>query len=84
MQMMKNLGGFLLIDARNIFNEGNRKQMLYTARFLWPSGARFLFNMYGHHAVLVMRGDKKGPPSSFTVKKVLHRDVLLRCWDMAY
>ena len=60
MQMTKNLGGFLLIDARNAFNEGNRKQMVYTARFLWPSGARFLFNMYGHHAVLVMRGDKKG------------------------
>ena len=52
--------GVLLIDARNAFNEGNRKQMVCTARHLWPSGARFLFNMYRRHAVLVMRGDNKG------------------------
>ena len=34
--------------------------MVWAARHIWPSGARFLFNMYRHHAVLVMRGDKKG------------------------
>ena len=49
--------GVLLIDARNAFNEGNRKMMVYVARHEWPSGTRFLFNMYRHHSVLVMRGE---------------------------
>ena len=49
--------GILLIDARNAFNEGNRKMMLCVARHEWPSGARFLFNLYRHHSVLIMRGE---------------------------
>ena len=76
--------GVLLIDARNSFNEGNRKKMVWVARHLWLSGARFLFNMYRNHAVLVMRGDKKVPPSFFTVKKALRRVVISQCWDMTY
>ena len=57
--VMKNLGRVLLIHARNAFNEGNMKQMVWATRHIWPTGARFLFNIYRHHAVLVMRGDKK-------------------------
>ena len=53
--------GVLLIDASNSFNEGNRKQIVWAARHICPSGARFLFNMYSHHAVLAMRSDKKVP-----------------------
>ena len=51
------LWGILMIDARNTFNEGNRKLMVWAARHLWPSGARFLFKMYRHHAVLILRGE---------------------------
>ena len=51
--------GILLIDARNAFNEGNRKVMVSVARHLWPSGARFLFHVYRHWGTLVTRGEKK-------------------------
>ena len=36
--------GFLLIDARNTFNEENRTAMLWAVRFKSPSGVRFAFN----------------------------------------
>ena len=49
--------GFLLVDARNAFNEGNRTAILWTVRHLWPSGARFAFNCYRHWAMLVIRGE---------------------------
>eukprot|EP00978_Attheya_sp_CCMP212_P001429 scaffold3002_cov64-Attheya_sp.AAC.2 len=48
--------GFLLVDARNAFNEGNRIAMLWTVRHIWPSGARFLFNVYRHWSTLIIRG----------------------------
>ena len=38
--------GFLLIDARNTFNEENRTAMLWPVRHKWPSGAQFTFNCY--------------------------------------
>jgi hypothetical protein len=47
--------GFLLVDARNAFNEGNRMAMLWTVRHRWPSGARFTFNCYRHWAILIVR-----------------------------
>ena len=46
----------LLIDTMNAFNEGNRKMMLGVTRHEWPSRSRFLFNIYRHHTVLLMRG----------------------------
>jgi hypothetical protein len=41
--------GFLLIDANNAFNEINHINML------WPAGARFAFNCYSHHSLLIVR-----------------------------
>jgi hypothetical protein len=49
--------GFLLVDAANAFNEGNRIVMFWTLRHEWPSGARFAFNCYRHWAILVVRGE---------------------------
>ncbi len=49
--------GFLMIDARNAFNEINRTTMLWVIRHEWPAGARFCFNCYKHHAILINRGD---------------------------
>ena len=36
--------GFLLIDARNAFNEENRTAILWAVRHECPSGAQFTFN----------------------------------------
>ena len=35
---------FLLVDARNAFNEENRAAMLWDVQDEWPSGAQFTFN----------------------------------------
>jgi hypothetical protein len=47
--------GFLLVVARNAFNEGNRMLMLWTTRHEWASGARFIFSCYRHFAMLAIR-----------------------------
>ncbi len=47
--------GFLLVDARDAFNEGNRMLTLWTVRHRWPSGARCGFNCYRHFAMLITR-----------------------------
>ena len=52
--------GFLLIDARNAFNEENRTAMLCDVRHEWPSGAQFTFNCYRHWAILVVRNTEDG------------------------
>ena len=54
--------GFLLIDARNAFNEENWTAMLWAVRNESPSGAQFTFNCYRHWATLVVRdmGDGSG------------------------
>ena len=36
--------GFLLIEARNAFNEENWTTMLWAVRHKWPSGSQFTFN----------------------------------------
>eukprot|EP00978_Attheya_sp_CCMP212_P021241 scaffold61838_cov69-Attheya_sp.AAC.4 len=48
--------GFLLVDARNAFNEGNRIMILWTVlHHEWPSGARFSVNCYGCWGTLMVR-----------------------------
>ena len=49
--------GFLLVDARNAFNEGNRIAFLWTVRHRWPAGAKFTFNCYRHWAQLLVRSE---------------------------
>jgi hypothetical protein len=49
--------GFLLIDAKNAFNEMNRTVMLWTVRHEWPAGARFTFNCYKHWGTLMIRNN---------------------------
>ena len=44
----------LLIDAKNGFNELNRRAMLWTVRHLWPQGSCFAFNCYSHAAQLII------------------------------
>ena len=48
--------GFHLIDAHNASNEINRTVMLWVTRHEWPPVARFCFNCYQHHALLVNHG----------------------------
>jgi hypothetical protein len=48
--------GFLLVDARNAFNQMSRAAMLWTVRHEWPSGARFVFNCNKRWAILGIRG----------------------------
>ena len=52
--------GFLLVDARNAFNELNRYQLLWTVRHEWPSGSHFVFNCYKFWSTLIIRDGKKG------------------------
>ena len=54
--------GFLLIDARNVFNEENRTAMIWAVRHECTSGAQFTFNCYRHWATLVFQdtGDRSG------------------------
>ena len=55
----ENPHGTLCIDARNGFNELNRKAMLWTVRHLWAAGARFAFNCYRHSAQLVVQHEDR-------------------------
>ena len=48
--------GFLVIDARNAFNELNRTLMLYVVRHEWAAGAMFTFNCYKRYPTLILRG----------------------------
>lgn len=47
--------GFLLVDAANVFNAGNRTVILWTVRHRYPSGDRFSFNCYYHWFQLMIR-----------------------------
>ena len=60
--------GFLLVDARNAFNEMNREHMLWVIRHEWPQGARFAFNCYRFWATLLVRG-KNGQGTTLLSKE---------------
>ena len=49
--------GFLLVDAANAFNGGNRIACIWTVRHRWSSGVRSSFNCYHHQALLLVRAD---------------------------
>ena len=69
--------GFLLIEARNAFNEENRTAMLWAVRNKWPSGAQFNFNCYRQWATLVVRDIGDGSGHFFHNKEgVTQRDPL--------
>ena len=40
--------GFLLIDAKNAFNDIDRVEMMWKVRHVWPSGSCSFFNFYCH------------------------------------
>ena len=52
--------GFLLIDARNAFNEENLTSMLWAIWHEWTGGAQFTFNCYHHCDTLVVRYTANG------------------------
>jgi hypothetical protein len=62
--------GFLLIDANNAFNEINRINMLWTIRHEWPAGARFAFNCYSFHSLLIIRNPGGIPTFMFSKEGV--------------
>ena len=52
--------GFLLIDARNAFNELNPVAMLWAVQHECTSGTQFTFNYYHHWDTLVVRNTEDG------------------------
>ncbi|MGL4351554.1 MAG: reverse transcriptase domain-containing protein [Plesiomonas shigelloides] len=52
--------GFLQIDAKNAFNELDRTMMLYVTRYLWPKGARYVYNCYKHWSVVLFLDTTSG------------------------
>jgi hypothetical protein len=68
---------FLLIDAKNAFNEQNRTAMLWTVRHELKAGAKFTFNCYKHWSTLVIRDNDGMAPSS--VKKGVTQKSLFQC-----
>ena len=42
-----------------MFNEGNRKVILWIVRHKRPSSARVMLNIYHHQSILVVRGKSK-------------------------
>jgi hypothetical protein len=68
--------GFLLIDAKNAFNELNRIVMLWIIRHEWPAGARFTFNCYKHWGTLVIRTNDGTGTFIFSKEGVTQGDPL--------
>jgi hypothetical protein len=66
--------GFLLIDANNAFNEISRINMLWVIRHEWAAGARFAFNCYRHHSLLVVRNPGGEPLTFFSKEGVTQGD----------
>jgi hypothetical protein len=63
--------GFLLIDAKNAFNE------MWTVWHKWPLGTRFVFNCYKHWASTLMLQSNNGTGTFLYSKEgVTQRDPL--------
>ena len=52
--------GFLLIDARNAFNEENRTAIVWSVRHEYPRGTQFTFNCYCQWDTLLVRETDDG------------------------
>ena len=46
---------FILINARNAFNEENQTEMLWAVWHEWPSATQFTFKFYCHWSTLMER-----------------------------
>ena len=57
--------GFLMVDAKNAFNELDRNMMLYVLRYLWPQGARYVYNCYKHWSLVLYHDSTAG--TAFTL-----------------
>ena len=68
--------GFLLIDAKNAFNEQCRTMMLWIVRHEWPAGARFTFNCYKHWGILMIRNSDGTGTFIFSKEGVTQGDPL--------
>jgi hypothetical protein len=68
--------GFLLVDAKNAFNELNRTTMLWVVRHEWLLGARFVFNCYRHHTIMVIRGNNGSGATIHSQEGVTQGDPL--------
>jgi hypothetical protein len=68
---------FLLVDARNAFNKGNRTKMCWTVQHAWPSGAWYVFNCYRHWSVLVVHAGNGNATFLFSKEGVKQEDDLL-------
>lgn len=68
--------GTLLVDARNGFNELNRKAMLWTVRSKWPNGALFAFNCYRHSGQLILRRQGRACETLLSKEGVTQGDPL--------
>ena len=51
----KEYWGFLLVYAKNVFNDINQIKMLWTVCHLWLSGALFVLNCYTHWSLVFLR-----------------------------
>ena len=47
--------GALLVDATTGFQNLGRLSALWTVRFMWPRAVRFVFNLYRHQSLCIVR-----------------------------
>ena len=69
--------GFLLVDAKNAFNEINRLGMLWTVQHLWSSGDHFIVNCYCHWSLLVLRNGNGTDSILYSREDVKQRDPIV-------
>ena len=53
--------GALLVDAKTGFQNLGRLSALWTFRHIWPRACRFIFNMYRHQALCIVRSKATAP-----------------------
>ena len=74
--------GFLMVDAKNAFNQLDRTMMLYVVRYLWPQGARYVFNTTNIGLLFFIMTPLLAKLLPFTVPLVLSKATLSQCIHM--